>query len=106
VLFIESGSLALVDEDFRNAKILAINEGFYVGETDLLLNNYIRSVFLTQKVHGDEHCPLCCLCLEEKRLQVDDDALQERARRLRQGSQKAQRELVVHFYPARITTSA
>lgn len=42
MLFIESGSLALVDEEFRNAKILQIGEGFYVGETDFLLNNYIR----------------------------------------------------------------
>jgi CRP-like cAMP-binding protein len=42
VLFIESGSLALVDEGFRNSKILEIGEGLYIGETDLLLNNYIR----------------------------------------------------------------
>lgn len=42
MLFIESGKLAIVAEDFKNAKILEFGEGYYVGETDLLFNNYIR----------------------------------------------------------------
>lgn len=43
VYFLLKGSLSLVLEEFNNAAFITINEGYYIGEIELLSNKFKRS---------------------------------------------------------------
>lgn len=51
MLFIDSGSVSIVMEEFDNAEVLEFGAGLYVGETDLLLNNCIRFASALTRKH-------------------------------------------------------